>query len=387
MLTKKVRKRLSFIINVVFVAVVAVLVFLGLKYVLGWVLPFILAFCIVSLVHPLMRLIKKHLRIKQSVVSLIVMVLIYVLVAGLLFLLIMQIAMLVRDGFTQLMPYYNTVIQPALNKAFDSIMAFIHNLPPQWQEQLSNIQGQIFTALQSFLGNLSQWGFDVVSRMTSSVPSFLIAFVFTIMLSFFISMQYETVVEFIKIQLPPRVKGVISDLRSIVKDTIFKYFKAALTLMVITMVELSIGLMFLRTNNAIPIAAGIAVFDALPFFGTGAIMIPWCLIELLQGNYSYGFGLAILYAIVTVIRNIIEPKIVGDKLGLNPIVSLTAIYVGFKLFGVLGMIFMPILTQIVMELHNNGTIRLFKVAVKREEPEPAPEGPASAPENEEDTSQ
>lgn len=359
-MSEKVQKRLSFIINIAYAAVVLALVYLALKYVVGWVLPFLLAFCIVTALNPLIQLIRKNLRIKQEIVSLIVMILIYALLAVLLFLLVMQLFILIRDGLLMLPAYYEQSIQPALTRAGNSLMDFLDRLPPEWQEQIAGFQSEIMKTLQGFLVNLSQWSISAVSSITVSVPSFLISFVFTIMLSFFISMQYGKVVAFLRSQLPDRAAAIVRDLRVIVIETVFKYFKAAITLMVITFVELSVGLMLLRTANAIPVAAGIAVFDALPFLGTGAIMIPWAAVELLQGNYRYAFGIAILYAIVTVIRNIIEPKIVGDKLGLNPIVSLTAIYLGFKVFGVLGMIVMPILTQIVIDLHKKGSIRLFR---------------------------
>ena len=94
--------------------------------------------------------------------------------------------------------------------------------------------------------------------------------------------------------------------------------------------------------------------------GTGAIMIPWVIIELLQLNYRYALGLAIVYGVVTLVRNIIEPKVVGDQLGLNPIVSLMAIYLGYRLFGVIGMITFPMLMQILLALHKNGSIKIFK---------------------------
>lgn len=359
-MSESVQKRLAFVINVAFVAVVAAIVYLAFRYAIQWVLPFLLAFCIVSVLNPLIRVIKKNLNIKQEIVSLIVMILIYALVGVLLFLLIMQIFMLIRDALTVLPHHYEQSIQPALIRSGESIFAFLRGLPSEWQEQILSIQDGIIDTVKSFLVNLSQKGVSIVSGITTRIPSFLIAFVFTIMLSFFISMQYDKVVAFFKTQLPPKAQSLIRAMRGIVFDTIVKYFRAALTLMFITFIELCIGLLALRTSNAIPIAAGIAIFDALPFFGTGAIMIPWCIIELLQGNFRFAIGLAILYAIVTVIRNIIEPKVVGDKLGLNPIVSLTAIYIGFKLFGVLGMIFMPILTQIGMELHHIGAIRLYK---------------------------
>lgn len=355
-----VKKKLAFIIQMVFIAVIVVLVYLVTKYLIGWILPFLVAFGIVSLVNPVICVIKKNLKIKQEIVSLLVILLIYALVGVLLFLIIMQLVLLIRDGLTILPSYYTNTVQPALVKASNAIVAFFQDLPEEWQGQISAISDDVLNALQSFLFELSSKGIRAVSNITSRIPSFLIAFMFTIMLSFFIGMQYDKVVDFIRVQLPAPVKRIIVDLRSIVVDTVIKYFRAAITLMFITAITLSIGLLAIRTQNAIPIALGIAVFDALPFFGTGAIMIPWCLVELLQGNYKYAFGLLIVYAIITFLRNIIEPKVVGDKLGLNPIVSLSSIYLGLKVFGVLGMIFMPIVTQIVMELHHKGTIRLFK---------------------------
>jgi sporulation integral membrane protein YtvI len=358
MLSEKVNARLTFIINVVFIGVVVALVYLGFQYVIEWVLPFLLAFIIVSMVHPLIRVIKKRLKFKQELVSVIVMVLIYLIVAVLLFVIVMQLILLAQDGIAFLPAYFENSALPTLNRLFDSAMAYINELPADWQTQITGMTDQIIASLQSFVVDLSRQGVSFFSGMAGSVPRFLIGFVFTIMLSFFISMQYETVVGFLQSQMSPSVKKVAQALRVVVKETILKYLRAALTLMTITFIEVSIALLVLRVNYAIPVALGIAIFDMMPFFGTGAIVIPWGIIELLTGNYTLGIGLLVLYAIVLVVRQIIEPKIVGDKLGLNPIVSLTAIYLGFKLFGVLGMIFMPITTQIVMTLHKNGTIRL-----------------------------
>jgi sporulation integral membrane protein YtvI len=358
MLSEKVKNRITFIINVVFIAVVVTLVYLAFQYVIEWVLPFLLAFLIVSAVHPLIRVIKKRLRFKQEVVSIFVMVLIYLIVAVLLFVIVMQLFLLAQDGIAFLPAFFEDSALPTLNRLFDSAMAYINDLPAEWQAQIASMTDQIIGSLQSGVLGLSRQGVSFFSSMAGSVPSFLIGFVFTIMLSFFISIQYDAVTGFLQAQMSDGVKRVVLALRVVIKETILKYLKAALTLISITFVELCIGLLVLQVEYAIPIAAGIAVFDAMPFFGTGAIVVPWAIIELLTGNYFLGFGLAIIYAVVFLVRQMIEPKIVGDRLGLNPIVSLTAIYLGFKLFGVLGMIFMPITTQIVIALHKNGTIRL-----------------------------
>ena len=126
--------------------------------------------------------------------------------------------------------------------------------------------------------------------------------------------------------------------------------------MLITFVELSIGLSVLGVRNAIPIAFGISMFDILPVLGTGGIVLPLAVFSLLTKNYFLGIGLLVLYAAVTIIRNFIEPKIIGDQLGLNPIVTIISIYLGFVWIGVGGMILMPITVQILLTLHRKGVI-------------------------------
>lgn len=362
-MTERTKKRAQFLVDVAYVAVIALIVFLFVKYVTSWILPFILAFCIVAVMHPVIARIVKLLSIKREIVAIIVMVLIYAIVGTLLFLLLMQTVYTVRDAFTLLPEYYVSTVAPAIGRLGDGFNALMWNLPEQWQEQAESMRSDILGNVQTYLINISQMGISLLSGLSGRIPSFMIAMLFTIMLSFFISVQYDKLILFFSTQLPSRARKLAYDVRVIIIDTIIKYFRAAITLMFITFTELAIGLLVLGQKNAIPVAAGIAIFDALPFFGTGLIVIPWILVELVQGNYTFALGLAILYGIVTFVRNIIEPKVVGDKLGLNPIVSLVSIYLGYKLIGVLGMIIMPIITQIILELHKKGSIKIFKESI------------------------
>ncbi|MDL2232998.1 sporulation integral membrane protein YtvI [Ruminococcaceae bacterium OttesenSCG-928-L11] len=351
---------MTFLVNIAYYATVIVLVYLGIKYALGWVLPFILAFCIVSIVNPAIRFVNNKLKFSHKAASITVMILVYGLIGFVLFELIMQLYYVMRDVFTTLPAYYDTVIAPTIQNIGSHIEQLLGRLPLDWEERILGMQDSLMSTIQSWLLSLSQSGMGYVTRFTGQIPSFAIAFVFTITLSFLVGMQYDTVIAFIKAQLPEKAINVLSELKVVIYDIVFRYLKAIFKLMMITFVELAVGLLILRTSNAVTIALGIAVFDALPLFGTGAIMIPWTLVELLQGNFSFALGLIILYAIVTVVRNIIEPHIVGQKLGLNPIASIVSIYIGYKLLGIFGMIIMPIVVQITMELHNKGVIRIFK---------------------------
>ena len=117
--------------------------------------------------------------------------------------------------------------------------------------------------------------------------------------------------------------------------------KAYALLLGITFLELCAGLWLLGVRYFLPIAAGIALLDILPVLGTGTILIPWVLISFLTGNRSFAVGLLLLYLFITIARNFLEPKIVGDCIGLHPLVSLVSIYAGLYLFGVTGALLMP----------------------------------------------
>lgn len=359
---KKMEKRLKFIIDVAYMAIVAGIIYVIGKYAISLVMPFIIALILVITVRPIIKFISDRININQKVISPIIVGVLYILLVSALLWLITRVVIMTGNALTGLPAYYQNVILPAIIKLLDQFQHLLKDIPSTWQIDFDVLQQSITSAVQKVVVNISQRGIETATDITNSIPAVMMNLIFTIMLSFFISIHYEMVIKFFNAQMPDKVKSLIADLKIIFKDTVFKYIRAAIILMFITLVELAVGLIILKQPNAIIIALGIAVFDALPFFGTGAIMIPWIMIELLQGNYSFALELGILYGIVTLIRSILEPKIVGDQLGLNPIASLMAVYVGYRLFGVLGMIAFPILLQTLLALHKGGKIHLYKEA-------------------------
>ena len=103
----------------------------------------------------------------------------------------------------------------------------------------------------------------------------------------------------------------------------------------------------------------IAVFDILPILGTGGILLPWAAVLFVMGNKPLAAGILILYVIITVIRNIVEPKIVGKQIGLHPLVTLMAMFLGLKTFGIIGMIVLPVSLAVLINLEKNGIIHIF----------------------------
>lgn len=366
----KSNEKLSFIINIGYFAVVILLVYLAFKYAVPALMPFIIAFILITLINPLVKRLNNRFPTRRGAISFILVALLYILFGGLLFGIIFKIIIEVWDlANTVAVEYYPTVIKPGMQELLNWFSELVDTLPPEWQDSVSSAQSSVMTSVQDFVLGLAPRVMSFASSFTSKVPSFIVALVFTIMLTFFVGRRYDDVVGFIKVQLPERAVTVIRELKVLVSETVVKYLSAVLKLMGITAVELFIGFLIIGIDHAIVIAIGIAILDALPVFGTGAAMIPWVIIKVIQGDYTTAISLGILYAAVTVIRNIIEPKIVGGSLGLNPIVTVIAMYFGFKTFGVFGMIFMPIIAQIIIELNNRGAIHIFKPYT----PEPLPE--------------
>ena len=135
--------------------------------------------------------------------------------------------------------------------------------------------------------------------------------------------------------------------------------------MTITFVELAVGLTVIGVENSVLIAFLIALFDILPVLGTGGIMIPWTILTALQGDYALALGLLLVYLFVTVVRNILEPKIVGGQIGVHPVVTLAGMFVGAQLFGVLGLFGFPIGLSLLRHLNESGAIKVFRKKKKK----------------------
>ena len=156
-----------------------------------------------------------------------------------------------------------------------------------------------------------------------------------------------------------------------------------------TFLEIAVGLLIIGVKNAFGIAILIALFDILPVVGSGIVLLPWAIFTLFAGNLPTGIGLLVLYIVVIVVRQIMEPKIVGDRVGLHPLVTLLSMVLGTYLFGGIGLLGLPITVALLHALNKQGAIHLYKLS---DDPDPeaefaaAAEAPAPAVEQPEQTS-
>ena len=373
----KVAKRRDFLIDLVYVMAIIGLVYVFFKYCFVIAAPFLLSFFFaVILQRPLGWLDKKTKNKMHSFWSIVLVLLCVAIILGPV---ISIIATLFREigNFISFLgeqlndlPTFLVTLQNEILKAIkflpDSIYTSVSENITQFFGNLINDfdVSKLGINMSSITSGLSN-GISGVYSVVKNIPSILIGVVIGVIAWILFTKDYKKVVKFIKLQLPDKHKNLLSETKKIFSSTILKMCRAYGLIMFITFCENFLGLTILnligvmKNSYVFVIAICIAVFDILPVAGSGGILIPWSLIALVSGNVGQCVGLLILYAVSTVIRQYIEPKIVGDSLGVNPLVTLAGLYFGLKLFGFMGMFIVPICVMTLKAFNDAGRIHLY----------------------------
>lgn len=373
----KVAKRRDFLIDLVYVMAILGLVYVFFKYCFGIAAPFLLSFFFaVILQRPLGWLDKKTKNKMHTFWSIVLVLLCVAIILGPV---ISIIATLFREigNFISFLgeqlndlPTFLVTLQNEILKAIkflpDSIYTSVSENITQFFGNLINDfdVSKLGINMSSITSGLSN-GISGVYSVVKNIPSILIGVVIGVIAWILFTKDYKKVVKFIKLQLPDKHKNLLSETKKIFSSTILKMCRAYGLIMFITFCQNFLGLTILnligvmKNSYVFVIAICIAVFDILPVAGSGGILIPWSLIALVSGNVGQCVGLLILYAVITVIRQYIEPKIVGDSLGVNPLVTLAGLYFGLKLFGFMGMFIVPICVMTLKAFNDAGRIHLY----------------------------
>jgi sporulation integral membrane protein YtvI len=353
-------RKKRFILNCAYYAVILIIGYLIVKYLLGWIMPFLIGFILAAAVQPAARFCHKKNGANVKACSVAGVLL---LVALLLLLMVFGTAKLVRDLYAAAnqLPAVIDSLMRALDRISLKLSPFLFNVQSNTgikiDTSLSGISNQLLK-----LSQLPEGAVNLLQSAASSLPSFFLNIVVSVVAACFIAADYSHVTGFLLRLLPQRHRETARGIKDFFFTTVVKLIRAYLTLMFITFCELLVGLALLHIKNPAVIAAAIAIVDILPVLGTGTVMIPWAFTEFIMGNAYLGVSLLLLYAVITVVRNILEPKIVGNHIGLHPLVTLTAIIVGLKALGVAGMIIFPISIIIIKRLYENGVIKLWRDA-------------------------
>ena len=354
------KDRKKFLVNIAFWVVILALFYLFFKYLIHLIMPFFLALIFAAIMRPLVRLMVNKLHLPSGFSGVIVSLLFYLIIGTLLALLTLRIVSGIGNVFTMVPALYQDTIEPGLENLFDEVQAFAARYDMDLEETLESIGPQILSAAGNAVSSISGRVVGWVSSLVTKVPGFIVGLVITVVATFFMSADYDRITNVLMQLFPERAQAVLLDARRSLSKVVRQYGRSYALILSITFAELALGLLLLRVKRFVLIALLIAILDIFPVLGTGTVLIPWAIIEFIQNDIGRGIGLLIVYAVITIVRQIIEPKIVGKHVGLHPLLTLICMFVGTSLFGVIGLFGLPILMAILLELHNAGTLRIFR---------------------------
>ena len=375
---QKVEKRREFLINLLFISAILALVYVFFKYLFWISAPFLLTFILaIALQKPLRKIDKKTKKKGHTFYSILLVILTTLVILIPLILIFSALISRVSDFIKYLTDQLNDL--PTFFATLEKeILDFAKFLPDSVYKTFSESISNIFDSLiddfsLTSLGvnfntvkNTVSSGLSGVYGVVKNIPSILIGVVIGIIAWIFFTKDYNYVVRFIQKQLPEGKKNILFEIKQVFSKTVLKMAKAYGLIMLITFFELFLGftvlslLGIMKNNYFVFIAALIAVFDIMPIAGSGGILIPWSMIALIMGNYKQALGIILIYIIISVVRQYIEPKIVGDTLGVHPLVTLMGLYFGLKLFGFLGMFIVPLTVMTLKVFNDTGRIELWK---------------------------
>lgn len=362
--------RKKFIVNFLYFSIILGIVIVLTRYALGMLTPFLIALVVSLLLKPVVAFLRDKCHFHKGFAGGIVVALFYALVGFLLIVLGVQVFSAAKAFFLTLPALYTNSIAPWLANIFAELQDFVAKLDPETAAAYNVVASNVTQTLGQTVANISKQVVTWVTSITFKTPAFLLHLLIAVIATFFLSIDFPKLKAFLMLQLSEQKRDLVHNIRVHLGTTLWRYTRSYALILVITFAEISAGLLIIGIQNAFAIAAAIAVFDILPVVGSGLVLLPWTIVSLISGNYPHAIGLGILYVVVIIVRNIIEPKIVGDRVGLHPIVTLLSMVVGTFLFGGIGLLGLPITLALIQSLNKQGVIHLYKT-----EPAPSPAVP------------
>lgn len=310
-------------------------------------LPFILAFLIALLLEPLVTRFMRVLRLRRPYASLVTLIIGILFLGSIIFLIVVRLYTELSELAVSLPSYGNLVI--FFNHLIDTLEQFVQ-VNPQIQATLNN-------STQGILNSLQDWalaGSKLLLNLIAALPGIFIVLVVSIVATFFMSSSYPGVKRFFSSLFP---RKWINSAQVVSRDlgvAIVGFVRAEIILISVTGIILTIGLLLMGNRYAFTLGFISAFLDLLPIVGTGMIFVPWIIGLFIIGSVSEGVKLLVIYLIATVIRQILEPKVMSQSIGLHPLATLISMYVGLNLLGAVGLVLGPGLVIIYEALRKAG---------------------------------
>ena len=354
----------QFLLRICTVLIVIFLCFMTFYLTLKTAYPFLIALSIAFLINPIIDFLQQKLKLPRAFVVFLTLLSIISIFIGLISLLIVEIVSGANYLSNNVPKQLEILIQHGESYIENTILPFYEKISALFSSLESEQQATIIENIQNAgatfgttIGDFIQSFFQKIPAIMGWFPNAATVLIFSTMATFFISNDWYRLKGYANQLTPKKVKDSTGTILADLKKALFGFIKAQLTLISFTTVIVLIGLLFLRVNYAITIALVIGMIDILPYLGSGAVFVPWIMFEVIVGDMRLAIGLVILYIIVIIQRQLMEPKVLSSSIGLDPLATLISLFVGYKLIGFLGLIVGPVILVLLKTLHNSNVFR------------------------------
>lgn len=346
-------KYLKILCNLLFAAAIVLFLVFAAPRLIAYFAPFAFGFVLSLIANPIVHFLEKRIRIKRKFGS----ALIIILTIGVIVLACYGVTTALLVGVSDFLEYVPTILDGAIEEfqeASRHLEDILHLVPFAQGADLDKVGDEIGIHLRSWISSAGSTTVSAMSDMVARIPDILVGVVMGLMATYFFIAEHNRIMGWFSSNMPESFQKSVSHFYGKLVHAVGGYFKAQFQIMCVIYVVLLVGFLILKVKYAWLIGLAVAFLDMLPIFGTGTVLIPWALIKLLSGNIQSAAGMLILYAVSLVTHQLVQPKLVGDSIGLDPFASLFFMFIGFKSGGVLGMILAVPIGMILINLYELG---------------------------------
>ena len=323
--------------------------FIVCRFLLKYLTPFVIGGAIAWLVQKPAKFISGKTRIKRKLAAAGLALAVFLLAAGLCVFAVIKISSGISN-FAGEVSGYAEEISAFFEKIKKSTEAFFSDMPAEF----SALADSFFKkASDTMISAVTGFVSDSAAYIAGRMPGILLSCIVSAVAACYIAADFPSLIRFARGVIGPRVYGNIRKVKEIFVTSVFKLGKGYAILMLMTFAELLAGFYLLGIKHALLLAALTAVIDILPVLGTGTVLVPWAAVLFILGDIGTAGGIIVLYAVITVIRNFAEPRIIGGQMGINPLFTLLAMFIGIKLFGVAGIFLLPVALIVTVKYYKD----------------------------------
>ncbi len=354
---------MKILFNYLFAIIIALVIIFVLPWALEFFWPFVAAAVIAAIANPLVRFLEKKIKIKRKAGSVVVIVLTIALVAaacyGIIYVLVSQIV-----GFFTSAPDTWAKVNGSIRGLSLEIGKKYALLPKGTKDFFEDLGENIYESLSTIGSSIGERAAESAGNGVKNAPQALVGVIMCVLASYLFVAERDQIGRFARKILPKHIQERYVIVTGTMKSAVGGYFKAQFKIMGFVYVVLFIGFLILGIDYAALIALLTALLDFLPFFGTGAVMWPWALYAVIQKDYKFAIGMMVVWGLSQLVRQLIQPKFVGDSIGMPAIPTLILLYVGFRIKGAFGLIVAVPVGMIVYNLYRAGLFSNFIYSTK-----------------------